>query len=202
MDKQNMPLGEWTLAEVKSYCSSKRECKDCIFLGDDDLCEFRNTASLWPLNEMEAKAKGAEASGKPAKSRLAEVLGVEEDEKWRYPECAGLYRVHNGEREYLDENNGWLYCDCEEDLVKIIAHPEKIIRLPWLTKSESAIMRAVGAYWVSKADGDPVWAELWDVEPKKTSGGLYHTPGVDPITRTKAKFFPSVKPGDLVEVRG
>ena len=138
---------------------------------------------------------------KQDKPRLAEVLGVEKDEKWRYPGCAGLYRVHNGVREYWDENNGWLYCDCEEDLVKIIAHPESIIRPPRLTDPEIAIMRAVGAKWVSR-DKTGDWVDLWSQEPvnKYDSGVYIWAPEEESgyMGEVLASLFPSVYPGDLI----
>lgn len=82
--------------------------------------------------------------GENQRSRLAEVLGVEEDEIWRYPGYFGLYRVHNGAREYWDEDAGWLSFGCEKDLVKMMAHPELIIRLPHFTEPEVAVMRTDG----------------------------------------------------------
>lgn len=132
------------------------------------------------------------------KSHLAEMLGVEEDQKWNYPGLFGPYRVHNGAREYWDENNGWLACDCEEDLIKIIAHPERIIRTTRLTDAELAICNAVGAKWVSRATEGGTKVSLWTVKPFKTFHGVYVASGIDAIARVNASLFPSVKMGDLI----
>ena len=145
---------------------------------------------------------------KNEKSHLAKVLGVEEDKTWSYPGCFGLYRIHSGVREYWDDNNGWLACDCEEDLIKIIAHPEAIIRTSLLTEPELAICKAVGAKWVSmNAIGiGKSRVTLWDDKPIFDGSMFYITEDdessivVGTIGRINQNLFPSVHPGDLIPV--
>lgn len=157
--------------------------------------------SGWFREALEVVLDAAGASQKAAPG-LTGLLGVEEDEEWRYPECAGLYRVHNGVREYWDENNGWLYCDCEEDLVKIIAHPESIIRLPRLTEPEIAIMRAVGAKYVSSLDHEVValWGDkpTFDADIKDGWDYTFSFKAEHLIAGVSASLFPSMKPGDCI----
>lgn len=135
-----------------------------------------------------------------AKPRLAEVLGVEEDKTWSYPGCFGLYRIHSGVREYWDDNNGWLACDCEEDLIKIIAQPEAIIRTSFLTKPELAICKAVGAKWVSRGALGIKSVVLWDEKPECFDDGTFgSTDTAHKLARIYTRFE-SIHPGDLIPV--
>ena len=138
-----------------------------------------------------------------AKSPLSKVLGVEEDKTWSYPGCFGLYRIHSGVREYWDDNNGWLACDCEEDLIKIIAHPEAIIRTPLLTEPELAICKAHHAAYVTNGKYNKgLWVHLWNGKPREIDGDFFgDVEGeTEIIAWVNKKEFPSVHPGDLIPV--
>ncbi len=71
-----------------------------------------------------------------------------------------------------------------------------------LTEPEIAIMRAVGAKWVSRDKGfDDVY--LWSDKPKVSKDyEEYYIPSNpgDCISSTQARLFPSVKSGDCIEL--
>ena len=136
------------------------------------------------------------------KPRLAEMLGVEEDEVWTYPGLIGPYRVHDGIRQYKVRKGNWCNCANEVDLAEIINHPESIIRVPSLTEPELAICRAMGAKWVSR-DDDVRSVELWREKPRKTNSGIYvGEQSGSRIAMVNPSLFPSVEPGDCIEVEG
>lgn len=207
MEKKDKPLSEWTLKEVQELCDNQDDCPGCPCYTAENGCMFSGEAANWPLDETETipapVAKDTTVPDKPAKPRLAEALGVEENETWRYPGLFGLYRIHSGVREYWDNNNGWLSCDCEEDLIKIIAHPESIIRAPRLTEAELAIMRDTGAKYVSRnaaEEGPDCEASvvLWWTKPVKTECGVYANNDGGDTGTLPASLFPSVHPGDCI----
>ena len=139
---------------------------------------------------------------KKDKFNLAEVLGVEEDERWTYPTVFGLFRVHNGVREHYTDDNKWIPSDDEVGLVKILNHPEHIIRFPRLTEAEKAICKALGAKWVSRDNGTEYsCVEMWKEKPKEDSIGTYYY-DIGGNTRIAAVFrndmFFSIKPGDCI----
>lgn len=73
-------------------------------------------------------------------SRLAEILGVEENEVFEF-ECK-KYRIHGGERQ-SSACGEWRNCFNEKTLMDIINHPEKIKRLPRWTKQEVERAKAI-----------------------------------------------------------
>ncbi len=134
-------------------------------------------------------------------SRLAEMLGVKEDSAWRYPGMFGVYRIHAGVREYWDNNNGWLPCDSEEDLIKIIKHPEAIDLNP-LSDKEKAIMRTLGATLVIRDKTNTSTVLLFKEEPKVAVTGTCGIPDAsDPIPKETplaiidCQLFPNLAPG-------
>lgn len=135
----------------------------------------------------------------PGKPRLAEALGVEEDKPWAYPGIGGIFRIHNGFRQRKFPDGQWGDIADEVELTIIINHPDRIIRTI-LTDPEISIMRAVGAKWVSLAGPptDAVRVELWTEKPEHSQFGTYI--GQGSVARVNADLFPSIKPGDLVEV--
>lgn len=74
---------------------------------------------------------------------------------------------------------------------------------PCLTEAELAICKAVGAKWVSiNDDGGDV--ELWDEEPRKENGTYFigYPPSPFGLARIASGLFPSLNPGDCVNVEG
>lgn len=133
----------------------------------------------------------------PEKPRLCEVLGVDVGERFRVNDGeGGAHPVF-----YIDNYGG--LCKAETDslnigifwLTLIINHPEKIVRVPRLTPEEVQRCRVFGAKWVSR-DGDGERVDLWEGKPEK-AGGVWMGAR---IANSWNRFFPSVQPGQLVQV--
>ena len=139
---------------------------------------------------------------KKDKFNLAEVLGVEEDERWTYPTVFGLFRVHNGVREHYTDDNKWIPSDDEVGLVKMLNHPESIIRSLPLTEQELELCRVFEAKYLTR-NANSRFISMWDARPSENEGGMgkYYT--IDnceawEIASIDAKFFPSIEPGDCI----
>lgn len=140
--------------------------------------------------------------GKPAKSRLAEILGVEDDEEWEWG--GNTYRIHDGKRQYKD-NDIWGESVSEWHLWNIINHTDLIIRKPRFTHDELAMLRCFAAAGVThivreqtgklracegSADKTPIdssWIELGSVWAAKGHG-------------MKETLLPSIRPGESIEL--
>lgn len=93
---------------------------------------------------------------KPARPRLAEILGVEEDEEW---ECdGGAYRIHGNRRQCL-RNGDWGACAHEYTLSILIEDPSRIIRKPRFTPDELAMLRCFAAAGVEKVERSVFYEE-------------------------------------------
>lgn len=69
MDK---PLKDWTLEEIKQYCTEKGQyCGDCPFLYDGARCKLNSTPEIWPL---ESKPRWTEQEVEDAKT-IKRVFG-------------------------------------------------------------------------------------------------------------------------------
>ena len=209
MDKQDKPLSEWTLKEVQEMCDNQDDCPGCPFYTAENGCMFSGEAACWPLDEAGAVitpiSDDIDAPIKPDKPRLAEALGVEVGQKWRVvcpEEDINSVEVWLNEKGHLI---GETLVAGSVILCAAINHPESIIRAPRLTEPEIAIMRAVGAKWVSRNINNGVdcvvncaAVYLWKEKPS-SSIGLYFADGGPIATVNDPDLFPSVKPGDLIE---
>lgn len=80
------------------------------------------------------------------KFRLAEILGVEEDQEWTIegnPDI--IFRIHNGERQWKGKSSRkWDYCCQEVVLTKLINNPDLIqpVSLTKWTEREIEIVKA------------------------------------------------------------
>lgn len=191
MEKKDKPLGEWTLKEVQSYCLGRSTmCDGCQFMGIH--CSGGPTG--WTLDDQSC-AKDTNVADKPAKPRLAEVLGVEVEERFTFrdgeKEIPGLFIRKDGclyDSTYQTAYAA-LVCDC-------INHPESIIRTTRLTEPELAICKAVGARWVSRNQIGTNGLHLWD---KKPSGNQnFWNGGATSLATVSESLFPSVRPGDCI----
>lgn len=64
--KQDKPLKDWTLGEIKQYCTEKgKYCGDCPFLYDGTRCKLNSTPEIWPL---ESKPRWTEREVEDAKT--------------------------------------------------------------------------------------------------------------------------------------
>lgn len=142
------------------------------------------------------------------RSRLCEILGVEEDEEWTYPGfIKWTYRIHNGIREYKYENVNWRSAAAELDLIRMIEHPELIIHKKTLTEDEIALCKLIGAKWVSRNASAPFWyiesVDFWDDKPEmhiigKDEKNYYGLKSAKNISFVPANIMPSINPGDCI----
>lgn len=63
------------------------------------------------------------------KPRICEVLGVEVNEKWLYKGFSGIFRINEDGIRQCEGKCGWFDCRCEDELNKIINHPELISKI-------------------------------------------------------------------------
>ena len=153
-----------------------------------------------------AVAKDINVPSKPAKPRLAEVLGVEVGQKWRVvcpEEGINSVEVWLNEKGRLIGLNGVVGSIL---LCAAINHPESIIRAPRLTGAELERCRVYRAKWVSRDKNcDDGTVDVWSERPlygedmyNQTEEGSLIATIHDPT------LFPSVHPGDCicVEVGG
>ncbi len=192
-------------AAAKVFCTG-RACSDCPLNGfqNHGCWEWaeaypEKAAGLMGLEVLEEP--GPEKDVKvPGKPRLADVLGVKVRQKWRVvcpEENIDSVEVWLNEKGHLI---GETLVAGSVILCAAINHPESIIRAPRLTEPEIAIMRAVGAKWVSRDEGfDDVF--LWSDRPRRSDDnkGYYLSSKLgDRITSIRAQLFPSVKPGECI----
>ncbi len=143
----------------------------------------------------------AVAASTTDKPRLCQVLGVDVGERFKVlvgdkeQELLGLFWVSRNGRFFASRD--FALMDTLFALCEAINHPEKIERIPHLTEKEREICLLLGAKWVSRdVDGDLV--RLWENKPKERDNGLW-----DYGTRCawiRVKCFPSVRPGQLIQV--
>ncbi len=162
------PLSEWTLlAEYFANCRDGTGCrKGCQAAEDTNVPD------------------------KPDKPRLAEVLGVEVDKKFRISGSSDRfwvdkYGVANAEKMGDEDAAVWV--------MFAINHPNNIVR-SCLTEAELAICKAVGAKWVSRDNGLSV-AVLWMDKPHLTDSGYE---GGTVAAEIYGKHFLCVRPGDCI----
>ncbi len=153
--------------------------------------------------KSETETVVGKARVKPARSKLAEVLGVEEDEEWEA--YSAVHRIHRGKRE-IKRGQDWVQGDNEAFLAVLINNPSQIKRLPRqrLTEPEIAIMRVMNAKYVTRLDNSTVglWGEKPDCDVD-APGNLNFTliyRGEQFITKVSSSLFPSVKPGECIGV--
>lgn len=136
---------------------------------------------------------------KKDKPRICEVLGVEVEERFKSHGYSGTYHVHKSGH-VLQENGEWIAAWALADLIN---NPEKVIKKQCLTDSEIAILRAIpGAKWLSLCRNSKFpRIQLWERKPIDLYG-VYQPSGTDgeSIAIMRVDCFPSVKPGDLINV--
>lgn len=193
-----------------AFCDKVFNCVQCPVAGDDRNC-FTNvrrnpveSARLMGYEIMDEEGK-MEKENKP---RLAEVLGVEVGERFTNEELTGKYRRYFWIDEYgeprpsdsFDEHTDSMFW-----ILRSINHPESIIRAPRLTEPEIAIMRAVGAKWVSLDDTESIeYVYLWDYKPifSDTNCEFGWDNGRPSVAQVLKSLFPSVEPGDCLSIDG
>lgn len=194
MDKQDSQTGLCVKYDVKKV-ETGETVNNCFVLRPDKdpaaVAALRTYARVTPNKALANDIMAWIGADTADKSRLAEVLGVEVGERFKV--------LRNG-IEYdcvicqdgAPERTAW-------EVIYAVNHPESIIRGPRLTEPEIAIMRAVGATWVSKYEGNIDRVDLWDMKPQKRCG-IYISYENKPVARIKDNIFPSVKSGDCIEL--
>lgn len=138
-----------------------------------------------------------EISGDGGCSRLCEALGVELDQEFDFRGDRYYVRPYGTEGNPCvvssDVNlltNAYTVCD-------MMAHPEMIRR--HLTEKEKAIMRMLGAKYVTRDELDDDGAvELWSEKPELDDGGVWEEECCSQdiwIARMKSELFPSITRG-------
>lgn len=147
-------------------------------------------------------------AGKPS---ICEILGVEAGERFWVKEGTeepkeedAIYIADDGMACWSVNKIGTGIFEPHRMVLYAVQHPESLIRKPRLTKEELEICRALGAKWVSRDDelGDVVNVDIWDDKPEKSSDGSYMAYKKDTlhIAGINFKIFPSIKPGDCINV--
>ena len=201
MDK---PRGKWTLEEAKKYCEGRGSpgcCVGCRFADDSEECVIAAVPENWEIAEENyaTAATDTNVGHKPDKPRLAEVLGVEVDKKFRIFDSSDRfwvdkYGVANAEK--MDDEDAAIW------VMFAINHPNNIVR-SCLTEAELDIMRTTGAKWVSREKKQDCpdcecRVTLWWSRPCMTRSGVFaNLDGCDTATMP-ANLFPSVHPGDCI----
>ena len=82
-----------------------------------------------------------------SKSRLADILGLEEDEEYTVKGDNDIvYRIHKGERQYRDPLGRWCYVCSDNSLTALINDPSLIRRKPRFTDEEMTLLRLLHKY--------------------------------------------------------
>ena len=175
-----------------------------------ELQKYWNTS--YADNEMEKIRRQLSAeygllSINASNSKLADLLGVNEDDEWVIKDKDsehGLYRIHNGvrERKYKDK---WCSVNNEYFLTSLIIDPSdiKIIRKPILKDNEIALMRFMGAYYVTqdRVSASLCKVNLWKDKPRFHDG--VYVPGDDDnfcIADVHMSKMPSVHLNDCISL--
>ena len=191
----------------QNFCNSITRCMDCELSSKNNKKGVRCEEFCNSEPEMAAKIMGIEIieegddKMETKKSYLAEILGLEEDEVFRLEGRNIDFRIHNGNREMWSEyERKWTPSACESELANIINKRNKIVKVKRLTEHEKKICEDCGAKWVSMDDvGNSVC--LWEEKPVSASFCKNYSSGSLIATFRDSKRFPSVKPGDCIEVR-
>lgn len=107
-----------------------------------------------------------------------------------------------------EKQNGYTCCDgCPfanvigNCILRVLPEEWDLKEAPCLTKKEIAIMKAVGAKWVSRDtddNGDDGIVELWDEKPNYNSTFFFGNGDSVVLGRIAGSLFPSVHPGECI----
>lgn len=127
-------------------------------------------------------------------SRLSEVLGVKEGQKFQFGDDITVYRINKDRRQYLIQvgfSNCWTDGICESSLSEMIAHPELIRPIPEKPQlSEQQITAIKGRI----AEGTP-----WAARDKDSDNTIYFFPNKPRTNSTKISWH-VIEMKDLVFV--
>ena len=127
------------------FCNSIDDCESCPL---DKYADYGDECDR-DLIKMYYQECGFELIDSTLKSRLAEILGVEEDQEWITTNEEGkIFRIHNGARQWKFKeipSCSWNVCWMEEELAELINNPNLIQPVPTIpewTEREIEIARA------------------------------------------------------------
>lgn len=127
-------------------------------------------------------------------SRLSEILGVKEEQKFQFGDDITVYRINKDRRQYLIQvgfSNCWTDGICESSLSEMIAHPELIHPIPEKPQlSEQQITAIKGRI----AEGTP-----WAARDKDSDNTIYFFPN-KPRTNSAKISWHVIEMKDLVFV--
>lgn len=117
------------------------------------------------VNSTEIEAIKEANMGKQEKPLICKILGVEEDEEWSVKGEDTIYRIHEKCRQRKAANT-WIPVKNEINLMRLINHPDRIIRKPRWTEQEVERAKAIkliypAAYRLEEVD--PLIL-VWDKE--------------------------------------
>ena len=196
-------ISKWTLLEAKLYCKNRGHksgcCEGCRIADDNGYCAIQNAPEKWDIAEETdaTDATDTNVGHKPEKPRLAEVLGVDVNERFQvneitlYVDWMGVMRVN--------DKNGTV---SQNAIYTAINHPESIIRAPRLTEAERIFLQGIpGVKWVSRdVNADDGYVDLWGAKPELIEGCYNGPQGIGVIGRISSGLCISVHPGDCIEV--
>ena len=115
-------------------------------------------------------------------SRLSEILGVKEGQKFQFGDDITVYRINKDRRQYLIQvgfSNCWTDGICESSLSEMIAHPELIRPIPekpQLSEQQITAIKgriAEGTPWAAR-DKDKKHIGFYDKKPYLNEDETYY----------------------------
>ena len=177
---------------MNKTCGSCDKTDGVCYTSNPPKCRCKVTDEYHTYDhECDVEEKNVNKQDKP---RICEVLGVEEDEVWEYPDLPSKYRFHNGIRQCSDTGtNGWCDCASESSLLEIINHPDRIIHKPRFTEKEIAFMRYLYRCGVKEIERpSECMRDVWAYAEKEGNGRRMWT--------LMPWCLPSLRPGQSVHL--
>lgn len=162
------------------------KCPICEVTADNGNCDD------WILQHPKEAAKlmgyTLVDDSKP-KSRLAEILGVEEDQEWQIKHRGGeIFRIHEGRRQ-SKESNGWENTHSEIGISELIKDPELIIPVAKWSDLDIKISE-----WISEN------VESADTIHRGEGGNLYVTRSDGELIRIDDLLFRRIRAGQHIKI--
>ena len=107
-------------------------------------------------------------------SRLSDILGVKEGQKFRYDNKDSIFKVEGNFVKYKENSSIWSYAVGTEICI-FIAHPENIHPILQLTEQQITAIKgriAEGTPWVAR-DGGEKYVYFYGEKPKLSEGKTY-----------------------------
>lgn len=142
------------------------------------------------VNSTEIEAIKEANMGKQEKPLICKILGVEEDEEWSVKGEDTIYRIHEKCRQRKAANT-WIPVKNEINLMRLINHPDRIIRKPRWTEQEvedaETVLRVFGRNGTIKRHSKAMTAPYSNL----TFDHMY----------INEDLFPSIKPGEAITIK-